>query len=459
MTQQEHYHFIGIGGIGMSGLAHMLLKQGVPVSGSDIATSYVTEGLVQAGAKVYQGHLESHVKAGMTIVFTSDIKLDNPEYVAAKNLGCTLWHRSDLLARLMRDQIPLAVAGTHGKTTTSALLSCVLIEAGLDPSIVVGGTLPQYKCNSRFGLGKHFAFEADESDVTFLKYHPFGAIVTNIDSDHLINYNNSELILIGAFKQFMSQVSSPQHLFWCGDDEKLLILKTPGQSYGVSSSCNWRLSNVHQKGFTTFFDIEAYGKNYKDVELGLIGNHNALNATAVFGLAITLGLPEEAIRHAFKIFKGVLRRCEIKGEEDGILFIDDYAHHPTEILTTLKGIRQAIQTKRLVTVFQPHRYSRTKDCLGTYGTIFDSADHVIVTDIYSGGEKVIDGLHAGLILDEIKNSSSIPCEYIERSKLADHLNSMAESNDVIVTLGAGDITRVSNETMALAREKNKALIF
>ena len=507
----EHYHFIGIGGIGMSGLAHMLLQKNISVTGSDLATSYVTEGLVKAGATVHLGHSPSHVKPGMIVVYTSDIKLDNPEYLAAQKLGCTLWHRSDLLARLMRDQTPLVVAGTHGKTTTSALLSAVLIEAGLDPSIVVGGVIPQYHCNSRLGYGKYFVFEADESDGTFLKYHPFGAIVTNIDNDHLINYQGSEEVLTQAFNQFMSHVNSTKHLFWCGDDPKLVQLDRPGQTYGFSPQCDWRLSNLQQEGFTSTFDLTHKTRQYKQIESALIGTHNALNCAAVFGLAVALGVNESAIRAAFKGFKGVLRRCEmkalftfpdrisirreapdigdcdegiaiaiaeeqsptdgglaadrkltekvnkaeIKGEENDILFIDDYAHHPTEVVTTLRGIRQAMVGRRLLAVFQPHRYSRTQDCLGSYGHIFDVVDRLIITDIFSAGEQPIPGLHAGLILDEVQQKSNVNSELVTRHKLAEHLQIICEPGDVVVTLGAGDITKLAGETFALLKAKNR----
>jgi UDP-N-acetylmuramate--alanine ligase len=450
----EKYHFIGIGGIGMSGLAHMLLKQNISVSGSDIASSHVVDELIKAGAQISIGHHTENVRQGDIIVYTSDIKKDNPEYLAGQKWGSPLWHRSDLLAHLMKDQKPLAVAGTHGKTTTSALLSSVLIEAGWDPTIVVGGIIPQYKCHSKLGKGKYFAFEADESDGSFLKYHSYGAIVTNIDKDHLNNYQDSEQALIEAFKKFMSQVSSAEHLFYCGDDIHLSKLNH-GQSYGFTPSCKWQIRNLRQKGFHSFFDLVVGVKCYKEIELGLIGRHNALNAAAVFGLTVTLGVPESDVRNALKTFKGVLRRCEIKGEKNQVLFIDDYAHHPTEIETTLKGIRQAIEEKRMIVVFQPHRYSRTKDCLGTYGNIFDVADKLLVTDIYGSNEEPIAGLHSGLIVDEVQAASSISCDYIERSQLSHRLKLLAAPQDVIVTLGAGDVTKVAAETLTLFSYTNE----
>ncbi|WP_068470149.1 UDP-N-acetylmuramate--L-alanine ligase [Candidatus Protochlamydia phocaeensis] len=445
----EHYHFIGIGGIGMSGLARLLLHKKKCVSGSDIAFNYTIEGLAKAGAIIHKGQAAENISAKMTVVYSSDIKPDNPEYQTAIQLQCALLHRSDLLVSLIGQYRSLAVAGTHGKTTTSSLLATVLVEAGLDPSFAVGGMLPEFQSNSRFGEGDLFAFEADESDRTFLKYHPFGAIVTNIDNDHLNNYEGSESLLIESFNTFMSQVASPDHLIWCGDDLHLRRLNRPGQRYGFSPDCEWVISNVRQDGFQVVFDLKGKEKKYSDIVLNLIGTHNALNAAAVFALSITLGIPEGAIRQTFKSFKGVLRRCEKKGEINNILFVDDYAHHPTEISATLKGLRLAVPNKRLIAVFQPHRYSRTKDCLGQYGNIFDAADELIVTDIYGAGETPIAGLSHELIIQEIQQSSPLSCQYVSRPALSHKLSEMIRPDDVIITLGAGDVTKVAGETLAL----------
>lgn len=444
----KSYHFIGIGGIGMSALARILLKRKIPVSGSDIALSYTVEGLIKEGAVIHKGHSSEVIAPGMTVVYSSDIKKDNPEYHAALNLNCTLMHRSELLAQLIQGHRSLAVAGTHGKTTTSALLATVLVEAGLDPSFAVGGILPQFHANSRFGHGDLFAFEADESDGTFLKYHPFGAIVTNIDDDHLVNFEESFDNLIEAFRTFMSQVVSPEHLFWCGDDCHLSKLNVPGKTYGFGTDCDWVVSNYRQKGFHILFDVAGGGRVYKDVELASIGQYNALNALAVFGLATALGVHENAIRAGLRSFQGVMRRCEKKGEYEGILFLDDYAHHPTEIKVTLKAIRNAIPEGRLVAVFQPHRYSRTRDCLGSYGTIFEEVDELIITDIFAAGETPITGLTHQNIIDEVQEASSVTVRYLPRSALSHMLTKFLRSGDVVVTLGAGDVTKVASETLS-----------
>ncbi|MFI0434255.1 MAG: UDP-N-acetylmuramate--L-alanine ligase [Parachlamydiaceae bacterium] len=453
---KEAYHFIGIGGIGMSGLARMLLRQGMTVTGSDIAFNWVIENLTKEGAVIYKGHAEEHIHPPTHVIYTSDIKPDNPEYLAAIKMGCPIWHRADLLAYLLKGSQGLAVAGTHGKTTTSSLLATVLVEAEMDPSFVIGGILPAFQSNCRLGQGKLFAFEADESDRSFLKYHPFGAIITNIDHDHLNAYHGNFRLLIENFRQFMLQVQSPAHLFWCRDDQYLRDLHLQGQTYGFHPESDWRILTMNQEGFRTSFDIEHQKQLHPGIELPLIGRHNVLNAAAVFGLALSLGLPEEKIRQGLKTFKGVLRRCEDKGICQQIQFLDDYAHHPTEVQTTLEGIRQAIDSRRLIAIFQPHRYTRTYDCLGSYGTIFEAVDEVIVTDIYGGGEAPIAHLSHEQILNEIAQHSDVSCRYISRPALSHFLSEFSRPGDVIVTLGAGNITHVSAETMVMLEKRTGA---
>jgi UDP-N-acetylmuramate--alanine ligase len=443
----EKCHFIGIGGIGMSGLARILLRKKIVVTGSDIASSYVTEGLKTAGAEVFIGHDAKYVNQNTTVVYNSDIKKDNPELLAAQQLNCRMLHRSDLLHYLMEGYKTLAVTGTHGKTTTSSLLTSVLINEGLDPSFAVGGIIAQLKANAGYGDGKFFIAEADESDGTFLKYRPYGAIITNIDLDHM-NHFLTEEALIQAFRDFASQVESPQHLFWCGDDVRLQNLKLPGISYGTGSNCTLRALNIVQKGWTTIFDIEYKGRRYSQVKTSMIGHHNVLNALAVFGLALSVGAKEGSLRDSLVAFEGVGRRCEKKGEMHKIQLLDDYAHHPTEVKTTLEGIRAAIGDRRLVAVFQPHRYSRTKDCLGTYGTIFEAADTLIITDLFASNETPIPGVSHEPVLAEVKQHSSIPVQHIPRNQLADAMAKFLRPHDVMVTLGAGDVTKLSGEVLA-----------
>jgi len=443
----EHYHFIGIGGIGMSGLAHLLLTHQATVTGSDIAYHAVIEGLIQQGAMIHREHLAETIAPHMTVVYSTDIRQDNPEYCAAVTKQCQLMHRSDLLALLIKDHRALAIAGTHGKTTTSSLLATVLSEANCNPSFAIGGILHAFQSNAKRGTSDLFVFEADESDGTLVKYHPFGAIITNINDDHLNHFQNSEELLIQAFHQFAGQVRSSEHLFWCGDNSHLRQLNLPGHSYGFEPFCEWQVVHAEQKEFKSFFTLQCGGITFENIELALIGKHNILNATAVFGLATLLNIPEAAIRQTFCTFQGVKRRCEVKGTFNHMLFLDDYAHHPTEIQSTLQGIRQAIGNRRLIVVFQPHRYSRTQSCLGQYGTIFNAADHLIITDIFAAGETPIADLSHGTIQQEVLASSKITCEYAPRSALSHYLIQIIQPQDVIVTLGAGDITKVAGETL------------
>ena len=313
----------------MSGLARILLSQKVSVTGSDLALNHTTENLIREGAVVHKGHAAEHVPPQAHVVYTSDVKDDNPEFQTALKKKLPLLHRSDLLAVLLKGHKAIAVAGTHGKTSTTALLASVLVDGGLDPSFAVGGVLPAFQSNARFGKGEYFPFEADESDRTFLKYHPYGAIVTNIDNDHLNNYDGNFSLLVDSFKLFMSQVESPRHLFWCKDDPHLEALHMPGQSYGFHTESDWRILAYRQEGFKMIFDVAQGDRKFINIELALVGRHNVLNATAVFGMAIILGVAEEKIRQTLKGFEGVLRRCEKKGIINDIQFIDDYAHHPS----------------------------------------------------------------------------------------------------------------------------------
>lgn len=447
------YHFIGIGGIGMSGLAKILLSKGIAVSGSDIAISPSIEELSRLGARIYKGHAAHQVPPAATVVYTSDVKSDNPELTAAQVMNLSLLHRADLLNALASEKKILAVAGTHGKTTTTSLLASVLMESGLDPSFAVGGIVATYQTNARNGSGEYFVLEADESDRSFLKFHPFGAILTNIDNDHLVNYSGQMQDLIRSFVQFATQVKSSNHLFWCCDDAYLPGLELKGESYGFHPHADWKITAAEQKDFNLHFDLTWKDKRFADIHVPLAGRHNILNATAVFALATSIGIPEEKIRHGFQSFKGALRRCEKKGHHQGVDFIDDYAHHPTEIQTTLEGIRKAIGERRLIAVFQPHRYTRVVDCLGSYGSIFDASDLLILTDIYSAGEAPIPGISHARIQEELAKTAKVAQHYAPRSALSHTLSDIVQPGDVVVTLGAGDITKLSHEALALLERK------
>jgi len=440
------YHFIGIGGIGMSALARIVLQKGGKVQGSDPASSYVTEGLQKAGAEIFSHHAASLITETMTVIYGSAIKEEHPEYQSAKKQNLPLIHRSDLLKELMKEKKPLLVTGTHGKTTTSALLAHLLVAAGLDPSYAVGGTLLNTHSNGGHGQGSYFVAEADESDGTFLKYPSFGAIITNIENDHM-DYWKNEAALISGFRDFASQVTSSKHLFWCADDVRLKSLNLPGYSYGFSEDADLKIKKWHQNGWTLTFDLSFQGKTYSDVVFPLTGKHNAANGAAVFGMGLALGLEDSVIRRAFQAFLGVKRRMEKKGEKRGVVIYDDYAHHPTEIRATLKAAKEAVGEKRLIVAFQPHRYTRTQDCFNEFIHAFDAADELVMTEIYAAGEKPIAGVTSEALFEQICDQSDVSGHFIRREMMAEFFSGFLRPHDVVITMGAGDITHLGSEIL------------
>jgi D-alanine-D-alanine ligase/UDP-N-acetylmuramate--alanine ligase len=445
-------HFIGIGGIGMSGLARMMLESQGTVTGSDVTSNSLIEELQKKGADVHIGHDSKYVTPESTIVYSSGIAKDNPEYQAAVAMKCHMLHRSDFLKALVGDHRLLGVTGTHGKTTTSALLAHVMIEAGKQPSFAIGGIMPQKGVNAGRGEGEHFVAELDESDGSFMKFSPFGGIVTNIGTDHMDFYKTKEQLL-SSFKQFCEQVDSAEHLFWCGDNMYLKEMAPKGISFGFCEGCELRAVNFEQKGWLVSFDVHYREKTYSNITVPLTGAHNALNSLAVFGLCLSIGIDEADIRRGFQSFQGVNRRCEKKGEESGVLVVDDYAHHPTEVCSTLNAIRQAIGERRLVVVYQPHRYSRIRDCLGEFGGIFDQADEVIITDIYAAGEESISGISHEDIIEENEQISEISFRHMTYNEIIPTLLKELRPHDVVVTLGAGNITNISKQLVEAIKKK------
>lgn len=445
------YHLIGIGGIGMSGLARLLAELKLPVSGSDVSEGEMVEDLRSLGIPVFINHDPKNVPEQAQVVYSSGISAHNPELLHAQAFQLPLLHRADLLQRLMQDSKSLLVAGSHGKTTTTSLLTSVLLYSGLSPSYAIGGVLNETNTNAGKGSGHYFVAEADESDGSFLKYRPFGAIITNIGNDH-IDYYRSEDNLTASFKQFGEGVASKKHLFFCYENEQVRSCNFQGVSYGFCPEAELRGSRFRQQGWKLFFDAEFENRHYASIEIPLIGYHNALNALAVFGMALKVEIPEQTIREAFKNFKGVKRRCEKKGEIHKIEVRDDYGHHPNEIHTTLKAIKNA-SLRRLIVLFQPHRYSRTKQCLEQFRTCFEEADEVLVTDIYPAGEKQEGSIHASHIVEGLKNGTYVPKETLVEEALK-----RAQPFDLFLTLGAGDIWKQGVQLLEKLREAKKIKI-
>lgn len=447
---QEQYHFIGIGGIGMSALATILLQRGIRVTGSDAASSQVTDRLQKQGAEIFIGHAAAHLGNPSAVIYSTAVRETNPEVQQARHNGVPFLHRSGLLHRLMQGYSPLLVTGTHGKTTTSSLLAHLLMDAGYDPSWAVGGMISGLESNGGHGKGPWFVAEADESDGSFLSYQPFGAIVTNIDNDHLDYWKTLDHMIVG-FDGFLHQVQSSGHLLWCGDDEILRSLKPKGFSYGFGAKNALRIENFRQDGWNNIFDLSFEGVEYPEIAIPLVGAHNVLNAAAVFGMGLGIDISEEKIRKAFGSFRGISRRAEWKGEQGEIDVFDDYAHHPTEIFATLRAIKQAIGIRRLVVAFQSHRYTRTRDCLHEFGPAFERADLLVLTDIYSAGESPIPEITGSVLLSSIRNSTVLDVRFAPLEKLPEFLVHLLQPQDVLLTMGAGDITLVGPEVLRMLK--------
>ncbi len=433
------YHFIGMGGIGMSALARVLLQRGQKVQGSDLRSSALLTQLENEGATVEIGHSGEMIHRGDTIVYSTDILPDNAEMQKATELQLPVLHRSDLLHLLMEKQKPLLVTGTHGKTTTSALLATVMMEADFDPSFVIGGLLRPMNINGRTGMGPYFIAEADESDGSFLKTAAYGAIVTNLNHEHL-NYWKTPEKLRSAFREFFEKSENSEHLFWCKDDPEINELCPKGISYGFSKEamCCIEDFSITERGVR--FDLIFEGKRYKEIDLALCGRHNALNGAAVFGLALSLGAGEAAIRRAFARFGGAARRLEFIGSAQNIELYDDYGHHPTEITATLSALRGRCRERRLVVLFQPHRYTRLRDHFDAFLGCFGEADELLMTDIHTAGEAPIEGVSAASLYTRLREKLGSRVRFFPRQHLENGCAALLRPGDSVITFGAGDIT-------------------
>ncbi len=443
----RHIHFIGIGGIGVSGIAQLALKNGDAVSGSDKSETTITRKLSKMGANVFIGHKGEYAKGADLVVYSSAIRSDNPEMVQARMQGTPIKKRAEFLCELMSDKKVIAVTGAHGKTTTSSLAARLLFTSGLHPTVAVGGIIRENGENANLGNSSYFVAEADESDGTFLCYEPLYSIITNIDHEHLDFYKTFDNLL-KSFSEFVERTKESGCVFYLYEDQLLrAIVKKSGRrhtSFGFSKDADFYPEGISLSQGKFSFICMDHGRALGEVSLALNGRHNVLNALAVIALGMELGLEFQNIKDSLKGFKGVERRFQVKYEDRDILIVDDYAHHPTEIAATIEAAG-VCQRKRLIVVFQPHRYSRTKMLMDRFPQSFSKCDHLIVTDIYAAAEESIEGITAQALVDRIKKEVFIPVEYVAFDMIVGHLKSFFKKGDFVLFLGAGDITKVSDE--------------
>ncbi|MBR1761682.1 MAG: UDP-N-acetylmuramate--L-alanine ligase [Schwartzia sp.] len=449
-------HFIGVGCAGMSALARILLDKGYEVSGSDRKMSAVAEQLAARGAKIFEGHDAANVKGMDAVVVSTAIPEDNVEVVAAKAQGLRRLHRSDVNAALLNAAKGIAVAGAHGKTTTTSMIGLILEHGGVDPTIIIGGQVDYLADgNARLGRGEYLVSEADESDGSFLKLLPRIAVVTNVENDHMDHYGTMENIK-KAFRQFLENTDEKTGTcVLCADNENLREI-SKGLSrrvvlYGTAEDAEYRAVNIAPDGAGVAFDVERGGKQLVRVRLNIPGHHNVLNALGSVVTGILCGVSPEKAAEALALFHGAKRRFETKGRASGVWIVDDYAHHPTEIEATLKAARQT-KPKRLICAFQPHRYSRTQLLQKEFGGAFADADLLILTDIYSAGEAPIAGVSGETILSAVEKTTGQPVKYIAaRTDIADYLATAVRDGDLVITMGAGDICRTGEELLERLR--------
>jgi UDP-N-acetylmuramate--alanine ligase len=460
----KNIHFVGIGGAGMSGIAEVLLNLDFKVSGSDLAKNDTTKRLEKFGAKVYQGHATENLNEADVVVVSSAVNEKNPEIIAARAKNIPVVPRALMLAELMRFRQGIAVAGTHGKTTTTSLIASILAEAGMDPTFVIGGKLESASANARLGTGEYIVAEADESDASFLHLTPVMAVVTNIDQDHMDTYEHSFDKLKSAFVEFLQQLP-----FWgmavvCVDDanirEILPRVTKPVMTYGFSEQARIRARNIRADNGKMHFTVDRVNgvTTTFDVTLNLPGNHYVLNALAAIAIASELNIEDQFIIKALAEFKGVGRRFERYGEvasktKGTFTLIDDYGHHPVEMQAVIAAARDAFPNRRLVLAFQPHRFTRTRDCFEDFVRVLSTADAVILTEVYSAGEAPIVAADARSLIRAVRVAGKVEPLFVETTdEMPQAILNMAQANDVVIVMGAGSIGHVASNTRELASQ-------
>ena len=441
-------HFVGIGGIGMSGIAEVLLNLGYQVSGSDLQDSVITQRLKKLGATIYMGHKAENLKNAQVVVTSTAVAGDNPEVIKAHELKIPVIPRAEMLAELMRMKYGIAISGTHGKTTTTSLIATVFVHAGLDPTAVVGGRVKGMGSNAKLGKSDFLVAEADESDKSFLKLSPTICVVTNIELEHTDHYKDLQEI-INCFVEFLNKVPFYGVVIACVDDKNvksiLPRLKRKYVSYGIDSLADYSAKNIKFDGFTTSFDCFYQGQELGQVTYHLGGKHNVLNVLATIATSRECGITFKKITGALKKFAGVERRLQIKGEKNGVLVIDDYGHHPTEIKATLQTCKKSLPGRRIITIFQPHRYTRTRDLYHEFLSAFHDTDKLYMVDIYAASEKPIAGVSSRKLVEDLNKNGKDVLYVKDLQKLKNTLKAEVKKNDVVLTLGAGNIYKFGEE--------------
>jgi UDP-N-acetylmuramate--alanine ligase len=459
LNTSEHVHFIGIGGYGMSAIARVMLEMGFRVTGSDVARQELTEKLMAKGAQIYFGHEADNVQGADIVVYSTALSKDNVEMQAAEQLKIPILHRSQMLARLMNAKRGIAVAGAHGKTTTSSMIALVMEECKQDPTYIIGGEILNVGSNAKAGTGEYVVAEADESDGSFLQYHPELAVITNIEADHLENYDGDFSNLKKAYVTFVNQVREGGKAVICLDDpylqEMVKNMKCEAITYGVHTNADYAAYDVELGDRQVAFGVKYRGEVLGRMRLSIPGKHNVYNALATLIVCMEAGLSFNQIADAIQEFRGAKRRFQVLGEVNGILVIDDYAHHPTEIQATISAAKAT--GKRIIAIFQPQRYSRTFFLLEQFSRSFAEADEVIITDIYSpAGEKQIEGIHSKKLVEMIATNSNPNVRYIPAKEEAlKEMITQVESGDLVITMGAGDIWKVADGLAKTLRERYK----
>lgn len=445
-------HFVGIGGVGMSGIAEVLLNLGYSVQGSDLRRNEVTDRLERLGAKIMFGHAAQNVGAADVLVVSSAIRPDNPELVEAQSRRIPVVQRAEMLAELMRFRYAIAVAGTHGKTTTTSMVASVLAEGGLDPTFVIGGRLVSADSNARLGQGKYLVAEADESDASFVHLQPMIAIVTNVDNDHLVTHEGDFERLKQSFVEFLHNLPFYGLAVICADDPEayglLPRISRPVVTYGIEREADVRAVNIEREGLKTRFDVLRAGRPPLPITLNRPGTHNVLNALAAIAVATELEVSDSAIESALARFAGIDRRLQQNGDVETpngrVTLVDDYGHHPREIAATLDAIRQGWPGRRIVLVFQPHRYTRTRDLLDDFANVLAGVDALIVTEVYAAGETPISGADGKAICRAVRSHGRVEPVFVEKvDQVPDALLRIVRDGDLVVTMGAGNIGAVA----------------